>query len=222
MCPRNWVCVPMPTICTTWEFPQSVNMAIRLSIRIYAASTSVFCGLPKLLPWNIELLLFLMLHFCVDYSTPCFLQAESHLLCPFEFLYRTFTLSPNVPTILRKKSKTVAFFFLYNLFNYFILICFFQYHISWFSQCIDNMMSCWTEGFRMETKVLQVRAWVSCKQWVSGVTFYKSWKVTSVFWACSRVSNQNLQAVTKARCRTGLWVLGRASAAIVENEELDG
>ena len=162
------------------------------------------------------------LFFVVDDSTPCFLQAESHLLCPFEFLYWTFTLSLNFPTIIRKKSKTVAFFFLYNLFNYFILICFFQYHISWFSQCIDNMMSCWTEGFRMETTVLQVRAWVSCKQSVFGVTFYKSWKVTSVFWACSRVSNQNLQAVTKARCRTGLWVLGRASAAIVENEELDG
>lgn len=71
----------------------------------------------------------------------------------------------------------------------------------------------------METKFLQVRAWVSCKQPASAFLFINHEK-TLAFLACSTVYNQNLPAATMARCRTGLRVLGRASFAIVENEEL--
>ena len=74
----------------------------------------------------------------------------------------------------------------------------------------------------METKFLQVRAWVSCKQPVSAFLFINHEKVILAFLPCSTVYNKNLPAATKARCRTGLRVLGRASSAIVENKELGG
>lgn len=74
----------------------------------------------------------------------------------------------------------------------------------------------------METKFLQVRAWVSCKQPASVFLSINHEKATLAFLACSTVYSKNLSTATKARCRTGLSVLGRASSTIAEIEELDG